>query len=122
MKLLAPACSTWCWCLLLPRDCARWTFRRPTRSTGSARSGAQAEPYPARVRRRPRTVPPTKAAVRKGDAVIAIDGVLPARACPSTISPARLKGKRGTAVELVLLRDESDVSLSSGSSGRLRDR
>lgn len=68
---------------------------------------SEAEPFPL-VSDVAKNSPAEKAGVRKGDAVIAIDGSYP-KGMPIYYFARGLKGKKGTVVELVLLREERRV-------------
>jgi C-terminal processing protease CtpA/Prc len=67
----------------------------------------EAEPFPV-VSGVSKDSPADQAGVRKGDAVIAIDGAYP-KGVPFYFFARGLKGKKGTSVELVLLREERRV-------------
>lgn len=67
----------------------------------------EAEPYPV-ISGVSKDSPADKAGVRKGDAVIAIDGTYP-KGIPSYYFVRSLKGRQGSVVELVLLREERRV-------------
>ena len=68
---------------------------------------SEAEPFPE-VSAVGKGSPAEKAGVQKGDAVIAIDGTYP-KDLPFYYFARSLKGKQGTEVELILLREQRRV-------------
>ena len=69
---------------------------------------AEAEPFPKMTEVLPKG-PAAVAGVREGDAVIAIDGFYSKTQMPFYMFARSVKGKKNSVVELVLLRDGSNV-------------